>query len=327
MQLLRFLAVTLTISATALTPAHEPATSASARRTSDIVYDRQDGTALTMDEFAPAKPNGHVVLSIISGGWYSAHAKIDDLLQAGAFQPFLERGYKVYAVVHRSSPRFSMEEAYADVIRAIRFVRHREAEDGNTSASIAVVGASAGGHLALLAGTTGDDGDPSAADPVARQPSRIQAVACLFPPTDLLNYGDQGVSVIETFVGKHYYAAIVFRRQPDHKLLFLGGPYADVTDETQQRQILKQMSPITHVTSDDAPTLIVHGDNDTIVPLEQSERMAEALTSASVKNELHIRKGKGHGWAGIPSEFSIFARWIDKNLRGNSGAETAETRP
>lgn len=284
-------------------------------RTADIIYDRQDGAALTMDEFRPGVPfNGKVIVCIVSGGWYSAHSNIDKLNRAKAFQPFTDAGYKVYAVVHRSAPRFTLEEAYADVTRAIRFIRDREARDGHTSIPLGVIGASAGGHLALLAGTTGDDGDPASPDPIARQPSRVQAVACFFPPTDFLNYGSPGVGAEDTFMGKHYSASISFRRQIGSKLLFKGGPYFDISDAVQKKNILRKMSPITHVTPDDAPALIIHGEKDYLVPIQQSETMVEKLKQAHVSARLEIIQGKGHGWPGIDKEFTRFTEWFNSNL-------------
>lgn len=291
----------------------KPVTSGTTAR-QDIVYGRSDGTALTMDEFKPAQPNGAIIVCIISGGWYSAHDQIKGLADKGAFAPFLDRGYKLYAVVHRSAPRFTMEEAYADVTRAIRFIRYREAQDGRTSVSIGVTGGSAGGHLSLMLGTAGDDGDKASADPIERQSSRVQAVACFFPPTDLLNFGSRGTSVEDTFVGKYYYASIDFRRSSETKLLFRGGPYHDVTDINLRRKILREMSPVTHITADDAPTMIIHGDKDKIVPLQQSEVMMDKLKKIGVPAKLKVIKDGGHGWSGIEKEFGDFVGWFDKYL-------------
>ena len=61
------------------------------------------------------------------------------------------------------------------------------------------MGASAGGHLSLMLGTAADAGDPNATDPVDRESSRVQAVACFFPPTDMLNYGKPGVELMFTY--------------------------------------------------------------------------------------------------------------------------------
>ena len=76
------------------------------KRTEDVVYGRKFGTALTMDVFTPAKPNGVGLIFVVSGGWFSSHEAIN----AGFMQPFLNRGYTVFAVVHGSQPKFTITE-------------------------------------------------------------------------------------------------------------------------------------------------------------------------------------------------------------------------
>src|SRR5258708_9655889 len=89
-------------------------------RVGDVVYGRKDGTALTMDVFVPKKnANGAAVIWVISGGWFSSHAGINP----GSAQPFLERGYTVFAVVHGSQPRFTIPEILQDMHRSVRYIR------------------------------------------------------------------------------------------------------------------------------------------------------------------------------------------------------------
>ena len=75
-------------------------TNAPFTRTEDVIYGRKFGTALTLDVFQPAKPNGYGVVFMVSGGWFSAHEAINP----GLLRPFLDRGYAVFAVVHGSQP-------------------------------------------------------------------------------------------------------------------------------------------------------------------------------------------------------------------------------
>lgn len=287
-----------------------------AQRTRDLVYSRPDGTALTMDEFVPEEPNGNVVMVVVSGGWYSSYDAIDGAFRAGSIDKLLEGGYKVYAVVHRSSPRFTIEDAVADITRAVRFVRHREKQDGRTTVSIGITGASAGGHLSLMAGMTGDDGDTAANDPVEQESSRVQAVACFYPPTDFLNYGEPGVNVLETTVGKNFPASFDFQRQEEDPVRpeRLRGKFNDVVDAGELRKILQEVSPVTHVTPDDAPSLIVHGDADALVPWQQSELMVKALEKAGVEAKLVTKPGEKHGWKGQVEEVAQFVEWFDKHL-------------
>jgi acetyl esterase/lipase len=285
-------------------------------RTQDLVYGRPDGTALTMDEFVPeGGGNGKVILVMVSGGWYSSHEAIDAKSPTSIIRAMLGHGYKVYAVVHRSSPRFTIEEAVADVQRAVRFVREREARGGRSSVSIGVTGGSAGGHLSLMLGTCGDDGLTTSAQSLERRPSRVQAVACYFPPTDFLNYGDTHVDVRDTTVGKYFPPSFDFQRQETSptRMGKVQGRFTDVS-WGEATEILKQVSPANHVSPDDAPALIIHGDADTLVPLQQSKLMVEKLKAAGVEASLIIKPAAGHGWAGMEQENEKLAEWFDDHL-------------
>src|SRR5205823_13512724 len=91
-----------------------------------------------------------------------------------------------------SQPRFTIPEILQDMHRATRFIRYHAKDYKIDPDRIGISGASAGGHLSLMQGMAGDLGDPNAKDPVDRVSSRVQAVACFFPPTDFLNYGKPG---------------------------------------------------------------------------------------------------------------------------------------
>jgi hypothetical protein len=71
------------------------------KRTRDVIYGRKLGVVLTMDVFQPAKPNGHGILLMVSGGWISNHDSINGFFQKG----LVDRGYTVFAVVHGSQPK------------------------------------------------------------------------------------------------------------------------------------------------------------------------------------------------------------------------------
>ncbi len=148
-------------------------------RTEDVIYGRKHGTALTMDVFRPSRDaNGAAVIWVVSGGWTSSHEAVSPAFA----RPLVERGYTVFAVVHGSKPRYTVPEIVPDIHRAVRFIRHHAGDYAIDPGRIGIAGASAGGHLALMLATAGDQGDPAAKDPVDREPSRVQAVACFFPP-------------------------------------------------------------------------------------------------------------------------------------------------
>jgi len=93
-----------------------------------------------------------------------------------------------------------------------------------------------------------------------------------------------------------------------------------ITDEARLREIAKDISPITHVSEDDPPTLIVHGDRDLLVPVQQGEVMVEALEGAGVEAKLVVKPGAGHGWPDIAADLETFADWFDAHLAVPAGA-------
>ena len=207
----------------------------------DVIYGRKFGTALTMDVFTPKKDaKGIGVILVVSGGFFSSH----EAIQPAFVRPLSDRGYTVFAVVHGSQPRFTVPEIIQDMNRAVRFIRHHGKEYGIDPARIGVCGASAGGHLSLMLGTAGDAGKPDAKDPVDRESSRVQAVACFFPPTDFLNYGKTGLRKIHaTDHGPPYRAAFDYRELDQQSRLWV-----PITDEARLAEIARQISPVYHVT-------------------------------------------------------------------------------
>src|SRR5689334_14143286 len=154
-------------------------------RTQDVIYGRKFGTALTMDVFRPkSNSNGAAIIWVMSGGWFSSHETIPANMGV--------RGYTVFAVVHGSQPRYTIPDAVADMNRAVRFIRFHAKDYGIDPDRIGITGGSAGGHLSLMQGVKPAPPDEKSKDPVDHVSAKVQAVACLFPPTDFLNYGEPG---------------------------------------------------------------------------------------------------------------------------------------
>ena len=297
-----------------VSPASRGEDGAAPGRKTDVIYGRKFGTALTLDVFTPKKANGAAVIIVVSGGFFSSHDSINPMLAA----PLVARGYTVFAVVHGSQPKFTIPEIVKDMNRAVRFIRHHAKEYGIDPARIGVSGASAGGHLSLMLGTDGDQGDPAAKDPVDRESSRVQAVACFFPPTDFLNYGAPGKELIHA---KDH--APAFRAAFDfYELDPTTRVWTPITDDVRLRKMTRDISPASHVSADDAPTLIVHGDADRLVPLQQSEEFVDLLKKAGVAAKLVVKPNAGHGWTTIALDVSTFADWFDEHLK--PAAKTAE---
>jgi acetyl esterase/lipase len=279
-------------------------------RTQDVVYGRKFGMALTMDVFEPTRKNGFGVIFLVNGAWYSSHDPETipfpfPCVTPDNYKPYLDSGYTVFAVVTSSEPKFSIPEIIEDLPRAVRFIRYNAAKFGVNPERLGVLGSSSGGHLALMIGTRGEQGPADAKDPVDRESSAVGAVACFFPPTDFSNWGAPGVDG-------------VLRLASFAELAVVFGPRAYTE---QGRRILgREISPIYFVTSKMPPTLIIHGDADNVIPLQQSESFVKRAAEVGAPPvKLVVRKGKGHGWGDFwksQEDVTLFVEWFDEYLRG-----------
>lgn len=275
-------------------------------RKEDVVYGRKYGTALTLDVFTPKTgANGAAIVWVVSGGWFSSH----DAISPAPIEEFLKRGYTVFAVVHGSQPRYTIPEIVVDMNRAVRFIRHHAADYKIDPNRIGVTGGSAGGHLSLMLGTAADKGNPLAKDPVDKTSSRVQAVACFFPPTDFLNYGKPGENALGRGILKGFKPPFDFHEQDPTTKVF-----RPITDEAKIISIGKEISPINHATADDPPTLIIHGDADQLVPIQQAKLIIDKLKKEGVETKLVVKEGGSHGWPNLLKDMTIIADWFDQHL-------------
>jgi acetyl esterase/lipase len=289
---LRILLLAFLLSATGLY-AQEP------QRIRDVIYARHDGVALTMDIYVPEKPNGAGIIKIISGGWKSNHQQIGD----GGWP---KAGYTTFVVVHGSQPRFQVEEIVADLNRAVRFVRANAAKYGVDPMKLGVTGSSAGGHLSLMLATRGGPGNEKAADPIDRESSAVQAVACFYPPTDYLNWFADGDNAVG--IGRLSAYAGAF------------GPKA-ATPEGREK-LGREVSPIYWVHAGQPPIYIVHGDADPQVSITQAHRFFKRCGEVGVKCEVLIREGAGHGgWKEMSEDTARMSEWFDAQLLGKQPAK------
>lgn len=268
--------------------------SAQVERQRDLIYQRVEGVALTMDVFVPEKPNGIGIIKIVSGGWKSRHSKIKE----GFASPYTDHGYTVFAVLHGSQPRYQVRDIMGFMQRAVRFIRTNADRWNIDPDRIGVTGSSAGGHLSLVLATKGAAGDPQAKDPVDRASSAVQAAGVFYPPTDYLNWSEAGDDCVG--VGKQA------RWQP---------AFGDESKTPEGRQVLgRHMSSIYHIDENTPPVSIIHGDADPIVPLFQSESFKKIAESKSVPVELVIKPGAGHGWPNKEADEIQFLNWFNRHL-------------
>ena len=255
--------------------------------TPDVVYGHKYGMALTFDVFTPANASGAAVLNMVSGGWRSQWRPHD--VSQRRYQALLDAGFTVFAVRHGSSPKYAIPEIVPDVRRAVRYIRLNARRLGVDANRLGVQGGSAGGHLSLILGNASDNGDPSSEDPVLRVSDRVAAVVAYYPPVDLRPMAN-GISVENP---KTRFPALNF-------------------DPSEASAV----SPIVHVSSDDPPTLLIHGDADGLVPVSNSHDIYAVFQEHGVESKVIIIPGADHGFRGEDAELATAAmvEWFVDHL-------------
>lgn len=273
------------------------------RTTDDLVYGHKDGLALTLDVLEPEKDRKGVGLILVSSGsWASRKSDIPGeetrrMRSDHWAQGLLKGGFTLFVVRHGSSPRYYVPEMIPDMNRAVRFVRSIATKYGVDPNHLGITSGSSGGHLSLMAAMTGDDGHPESKDPIERLSSRVQCVVAWFPPTDLVNWGAPGGYSLVQLV------------QPTLFKRVLG----EIKDLEPQ---LKAISPLYLVKSNAPPLLLIHGDSDKTVPLQQSEIMKAKYDELGLPVKLVVQPGGGHSsWPGIMDQYPIVWDWFDQYLK------------
>lgn len=270
--------------------------------TDDVVYGQKEGMGLTMDVLEPEQGRkGIGIVLISSGSWRSSKSnlpeEVAEFRQDHWAMGLLSNGYTAFVVRHGSGPRFHVPEMVEDVRRAVRFIRLHAADYKIDPDHLGITSGSSGGHLALMVGMTGDDGKADSKDPVERVSSRTQAIVSWFPPTDMVNYG---ITDGYTFVQK---------LQPQRFTDMFG----TITDLPAQ---LREVSPLYFTTPDDPPLLLLHGDADKTVPLQQSEILKAKYEETGLKVKLIVQPGGVHsGWEGLEKNYVDVADWFDTFLK------------
>lgn len=249
--------------------------------TADVVYGHKDGMALTYDVIQPENANGAAIIFMVSGGWNSRYSPPEGA--AKRFSGMMDAGYTVYMVRHGSAPRFKVPEAVADVQKAVTHIYDNADSHGVDPERLGVFGGSAGGHLSLMLGcATGPVGEEPDEDAKAGK-GRVAAVVAYFPPIDL-----------RSIVG------------PNERFPALEFSQDDAA----------YVSPILHVTPDDPPTLLIHGDKDELVPILTSETIHAAFKEHKVETDFITISGAGHGFRGEDADVAMRAliAWFDEHL-------------
>lgn len=272
----------------------------------NVNFGMVSGGALLMDVYRPESSNGRGIVHITGSGWHSPLAASAPQQKASRQVevfglPLVEAGYTVFAVNHRTAPLNKYPAQLEDVERAVRFVRHHATRWGIDPDRIGGVGGSSGGHLTLLLGLRDSPERTNDPDPINLESAKLQAIVPWAPPTDLMLSNSTYVSgTLASLFGMRLMA-----RDPKTSPQFL--KYRDA-------------SPIQHVSSDDPPTLLIHGDADIGVPIRHSEILQAKLRDAGVPVELLVIPEGGHGalfpgmGADAPDYVQATVDWFDRHL-------------
>ncbi len=221
----------------------------------NVLFASPQGQALHMDLYVPQSDKpAPVVLWIFGGSW-----KFGSKGFHVNVRDLTGSGIAVAAIQYRLSGTAPYPAQLEDCRAAAQWLRTNGLQYGIDPQRIGVSGESAGGHLAALLGTI--EGAP-----------RIRAVCALYPPTDLVTLGRK-------------YASPEKLSNIDK---LLGGPIES------KLALAAEGSPVNHVSPASPPFLLIHGAQDTLVPLEQSEKLQRKLTRAGVESRLIVVPGKGH---------------------------------
>jgi len=239
----------------------------------DLEYVADGHARNRLDLYLPAKTDRplSVIVWIHGGAWLAGSKEGCPAIS------FVAKGYTVASINYRLSQHAVFPAQMEDCKAAVRWLRANAEKYHLDPKHVGVWGASAGGHLVALLGTSGDVKELEGSGGNMDQSSRVQCVVDWFGPTDFTKMG-----------GSHDDA-----NAPEAKLI--GGAVQE------NKEKAAKANPITYVTKDSAPFLIMHGEEDKVVPIGQSELLDEALRKAGVECTLVRIPGNGHGGPGFAS--------------------------
>jgi acetyl esterase/lipase len=255
----------------------------------DLAYVEHGHERNRLDLYLPEKAEGRLPLIVwIHGGGWQAGSK------EGCPAVFLvAKGYAVASINYRLSQHAVFPAQIEDCKAAIRWLRASAAKYNIDPEHVGVWGASAGGHLVTLLGTTAGEQELEGNGENADQSNRVQCVVDFFGPTDFVHWDPDFNKPVYTMITN-----------------LLGGP------ANKNLQKARAASPLFYVHRSSAPLLIVHGDKDPLVPLSQSLAIVEAMKKAGVEAKLVVIKGGGHGGPGFdtPENRKVIEEFFAKHL-------------
>ena len=282
-------------------PPKPAAIPAGVKEIADLVFASPIGHALKLDLFLPEKPQGKlpVVVWIYGGAFMENNQK----QQEGEAAWLALHGYAVAAIEHRESGEALFPAQIEDCKAAVRWLRGNAAKYGLDPHHVGAWGGSSGGNLAAMLGTTGGVKELNGKDvnpEYANETSRVQAVVDFFGPTDFLQMDAHALPN-----GMKHDSA----NSPESK--YVGGAIQ------QNPEKVERANPMTYVSADDPPFFIVHGQQDPLVPLNQSQLLFAALKKAGVNVTFYEIAGAEHGGPefGTPMIRAAVLAFFDQHLK------------
>ena len=269
----------------------------------DIPFAEVDGQVLALDLYLPADvANPPLLVWVHGGGWSRGARKPVSTLA------FVEDGYAMASVDYRLSGDAPFPAQVFDIKAAIRFLRAEASAYGYDASRIAILGVSAGAHLAALAATT--NGDPRLEGSVGDyldQSSDVVAAVSYFGASDLTTILDQstpfGLGI----------------RVPGLEAL-LGGSI------DERAELARLASPVFQVDAGDPPLLLLHGDQDPQMPINQSHELQGAYEALGLDVHFEVVHGAKHGGKQFfdAERTALVEAFLDRNLRAE--LQTSRTR-
>lgn len=262
-----------------------------------IPYSVVDDTELLLDVAWPTSGKGPypAIVFLYGGGWTGGFR---GMLVAN-IREAAKRGYVAIAPDYRLVVKNIQDDTYSnqfpaavhDVMCAVRWLRANAEQYNVDQNKIGAHGFSAGGHLALMLGVTDSSDGWESEGEYADFSSKVQAVVSSAGPTDLKRCAETSIVIAEALLG------------------FIGGTTEQVPD------LYKKASPITYVSSDDAPALLIQGSQDNWIPYEQAVLFSAEMQSVGVPYTVVFFKGP-HGEGPIPPD--VIYEFFDMYLKNTN---------
>lgn len=258
----------------------------------DIAYVTDGHERQKLDLYVPDEGKNLPLIIWIHGGAWRGGNKTHYFPKA-----YLNAGYAGASINYRLSQHAIFPAQIEDVKAAVRWLRANSETYRIDPSRFAAWGSSAGGHLVAMLGTTGDIAEFKVGENL-HVSSQVQAVVDYYGPTDFLQMDAQRLP-----------DGLVHDAPDSPESQLVGGPIQENKDR------VAKANPITYVSKEDPPFLIIHGDQDKLVPYQQSVLLKDALEKAGVSVKFYRVEGGGHGWFKNPRVPELTKAFLEQHLK------------